>query len=195
MIKKTLIIVALSLFMSACLPLPNLNWKAASESLSQTSKDLVIIKMAEEGLFPWYMNPYSIDLYSMDWMNFVMWDQMLHEMEAKMDSYRLESLLREMNFQDEYLESSNNYKNLDDKTFNLLVKSIAAEIIRKQKEEEVQKKIDAIMYSKEKPKLEKKLPPFPELFPACPELFPKEKLKFKQLLFLMKLIRNLLRGA
>ena len=131
---KILIIIILTVLLSSCASLGSLNWGAASESLSQTSKDLVMIKMAEEG-FPYWLYPYSINPYSMDWMNFVMWDQMLHEMEAEMNLYKLESLLREMNFDDETF-------NLDDKTFNLLVNAITAEIIRKQKEEEVQKKIE-----------------------------------------------------
>lgn len=90
--NKTLIIVVLSLLMSACTTLPNLNWRAASKSLNQTSKDLVMIKMAEEGLFPYWMNPYS-----MNWMDFVMWDQILHERQAEMESslFRYENLLRE----------------------------------------------------------------------------------------------------
>jgi len=105
---KILTIIIISILLCSCTELPNLNWEAASESLSQTSKDLVMIKMAEEGFPYWlYMYPYSMNPYSMNWMNFIMWDQMLHERQAEMNSslFRYENLLREIKSQYRLQES------------------------------------------------------------------------------------------
>ena len=105
---KIFAIIIISILLCSCETLPNLNFEAASESLSQTSKDLVMIKMAEEGFPYWlYMYPYSMNPYSMNWMDFVRWDQMLHERQAEMNSslFRYENLLREMNSQYRLQES------------------------------------------------------------------------------------------
>lgn len=203
---KILTIIIISILLCSCTELPNLNFEAASKSLSQTSENLTMAYMAEKGLFPYwlYMNPYYFGS-----TNFLIYDDLLHQIDSLLMS-------------PEYLEyQSSRYSTpLSDADYDELVNTIVSLLMRaeEEKKEAAKKKLESSLYPcpdfstkkeekkelkpfsdyfKKEPKEEKKisLPPFPELFPKkeekkeelkpgfppCPELFPKKEEKKEEL--------------